>query len=1220
MADLEQFLERFKSSSDAEKLWLQHLFVFVKENISPVLSPSRSYSRPVSTTPSVSELSLVLVRILQENSASHTFPVSYRLVRVSELVSLQNVPCVSNLSWTTNQHRAWVREAELTPGLRPLSRVNLLLIGRLSRGRGADLRLSDASGDLTCQSQVQVWDQNLDQAVFLPHWNYIPHNAPGQGLLELIGCPLLLCPGPAQELADVSEGAGLRAALSVSQTAGFLLKQKTRGRGSRGRRVSVRGVVSAVCPLLDVSGTTFFIFSLTNEKTVHIIVKDGSRLWWHRSMHVGQTVHMTELRACTLRGWSGNSVLSPTDQSQLSVQTNQSQLRVETDQSQLSFQTDQSQLSIQTSQSQLGSEESQSGKMDQSGLRCSPVICYRGTVTEVLSRGAGLYLIDGRVALCLANQPLPARPIRPGDRLELSNVHLLLRPSPDFTPIMLCCCLRSSVRVTGFSPGYYGDDREGCPGDGVLARLLLQKNVGVAEYLWMCHVTSRLRLSLFPQGQCLCLLSWKILENISPKPRQVHHRDIYREMMDVPHTCPLSQYQPDPLVPQVLGLSDLRDSLVSFCWSSLDLRSLLPPDGPSLNCTQLNAALSWSQSRLNSDLSDQDQPDHRLGRRPLLLVGLLELPTQTSDSQCLQLRDNTGTISCVVTETGPEKNQARTGPDRDLTKTGPARDQTAAFNTSWIGCLVCVQYFTMVMERFIQSNFPSFKHLDQDQFISSKHCRIYLQFSLDQVHVLSPSVAMTTHLRQGAGTEGEFIKEEEPEEMKSKQRKQDGAKTQDGGRAFVSVVISVEQKEGVAWRNVGAGPTLAFTVRAAVMGPVVSWGLNPKNQPITERETDRDKKVLSLSFCGAACRWFPLLHVGGFYRLVAPDSEDCSALTGCVVAGQSGVELHADSAIQVRADWRIHTVPRPQYVTSESCDLRSLSDIINSRGSDLVSFQALVLDRVGVSDRSQDSSGVRLTVCDLKGRSLQVYLDINHALFIPGLLPGNTLNLNRVQRKVSRSGAVYCSSVAVSCVSVVLLGQSSAPAPPPFPMMLLGRWRQEGGVSVARVRGHVVCVLFLQLQWSCSLCDSVFTESCSGARCRSTSAVFQAKAKVVLEDGSAEAQVWFYSPWVQTLLRLDDSQWEGLQRALRGKGHLQVYPKGQSLSMTCSDPDLDCLLSFFLCLCNESVIGSVSLTCRRQSPPRSPGSQVRRVVRGSRDFVTRVTPPLLLTCVHLEHC
>lgn len=41
-------------------------------------------------------------------------------------------------------------------------------------------------------------------------------------------------------------------------------------------------------------------------------------------------------------------------------------------------------------------------------------------MTEVLSRGAGLYLIDGRVALCLANQPLPARPIRPGDRLEVS--------------------------------------------------------------------------------------------------------------------------------------------------------------------------------------------------------------------------------------------------------------------------------------------------------------------------------------------------------------------------------------------------------------------------------------------------------------------------------------------------------------------------------------------------------------------------------------------------------------------------------------------------------------------------------------------------------------------------------------------------------------------------------------------------------------------------------
>lgn len=125
-------------------------------------------------------------------------------------------------------------------------------------------------------------------------------------------------------------------------------------------------------------------------------------------------------------------------------------------------------------------------------------------------------------------------------------------------------------------------------------------------------------------------------------------------------------------------------------------------------------------------------------RRPLLLVGVLELPSSTSE-HTLQLRDGTGAVACVVTETSEEEDEC----------------QRAAFNTAWIGtkkyhteveghfiapslpirrvcvcvflcdpgCLVCVQQFTMVTERFLQSNFPSYQHLDQDKFITHKHCR-----------------------------------------------------------------------------------------------------------------------------------------------------------------------------------------------------------------------------------------------------------------------------------------------------------------------------------------------------------------------------------------------------------------------------------------------------------------------------------------------------------------
>lgn len=53
-------------------------------------------------------------------------------------------------------------------------------------------------------------------------------------------------------------------------------------------------------------------------------------------------------------------------------------------------------------------------------------------------------------------------------------------------------------------------------------------------------------------------------------------------------------------------------------------------------------------------------------QRPLLLVGVLVLPPQTSE-QSVQLRDGTGALACVLTE-------------RDQ-----RGEQSAVFNAAWIG-------------------------------------------------------------------------------------------------------------------------------------------------------------------------------------------------------------------------------------------------------------------------------------------------------------------------------------------------------------------------------------------------------------------------------------------------------------------------------------------------------------------------------------------------------
>ncbi|XP_035986962.1 CST complex subunit CTC1 isoform X1 [Fundulus heteroclitus] len=1321
MDSLQEFLDRFGPSSEAESIWLKNFFTFVQEHLSAAAcgsAPSAAHQSPAgaSCDHRVEQLSVSAVEKIQEKSClTCGLPVSYRPLSVSELLSQQHLACVSNLSWSTNQHRAWLREAELSlPGQRALPRVNLLLIGWLREGRGGEWRLMDDSGNVRCEMVCPspLW---MNRPVFLPHWNYIPHDALGQdqdrGYLEVIGSPVLLCPRAEQGLAASVGGAGLDGAVSVREAAGVLRNRV------RGQRVSVWGQVDSVCPLLDVSGSSFFFFSLRDDDhTVPVLVKD-IRLWWSRCVCVGLSVCVTALRVCSLRGWRGNNVLTVTHRSQLhtgytqqhNIQLHNTHTHPDNTQPD-NTQQHTEQHSDSTHEAEPvpltpadhahsdhhllmdhegaepeeagpeGAEHEEDPVQPAVRIKQSRVISYQGVVTEVVSEGAGLYLMDRKVGLCLAYQPPERRRLRAGDQVELHHVHFLYRPCPDLPPSMLCCCLRSSLRVTAFSRVGGASEDPRCPADGVLPRLLLQHIRGMDQYLWTCHLTSQLAHSLVPVElhhhppppppplpQCVCLLSWKLSETLWTR-RQPGPRDIYSEMLDHPHRCPLNQYQVDPSVPQLLSVSDLLQSLRSSCWSSVSLRSLLPQDGSSLSRSEVNSSLSWSCRTLSSDPQTGDS----LRPRPLLLVGVLQLPSERSEfRQTLQLRDATAAVGCVVTETTEDGGQR------------------ASFNTAWIGCLVCVRRFSMVTERFLQSEFPSYQHLDQDRFITHRTCRVYLQFCLDHLVILSPSATMAAHLRRQGEESGEEAQRGEEEEeddddddgdddgMKKRRRDEevsssvtiathlrrqgeesggeeeedddDGMKkrrrdedvfscvtmtTVPGGgasHACVSMVIKVRSKGGVAWSNAGirtndgreAGLELGFSVTALVIGPVFSWGRDPKNQPMTEKEAEPEREVeVLLLFSGGSARWFPVLQPGCFYRVTAANAQDPSVLIGCRVRGQSGVEVHSDSTIQVGSDWRFHTLTRPlllrhTWTQTPPPSVLSVSQVLDC-SSEVVTFQGLISERRSLMDgkgQSKDRhSGVRLTVCDQSGRSLCVYLDLSHAPYPPGLLPGNQVLLSGLLRKLSRSGGVYCSLSPVSCVTVTALGDSCRLSPPPpSPSMHLAQWAASRCVQ-GQVRGHVVGFLFLQLQWSCSLCGSVYRQVCS-SQCGSSSAVFQSSAKLVIDDATAEAHVWLSGKPVQTVLGLADSQWEGLQRALRVRGHIRVFPRGRSLGTEGDSEDV--LLHFLLSLCSSDVISQqVSLTCRKLANQSS--EEVRRFSRGDRDFLTRMPRPLQLTCVYLE--
>ncbi|XP_077444223.1 CST complex subunit CTC1 isoform X2 [Stigmatopora argus] len=1138
------FRNRFKPQGEAEAKWLEGLFHFVRDHVWPLMV-DRDLTCPagLSDDDGVTQLSAsVLKRIRGANSDARTLPVSYTLTCVSELLSHQRVACASYPLPGTDRERA-----EAAPGRETLPRERLLLIGRLTDGGDGEWMLRDAGGGVVCEivSPSPLW---MGRLVFLPRWQYFPRDLVGQedpeprGRLELMCSPVLLCPTPAPEIHDGHP-------ISVKEALALLPEKILK------RRLSVHGRVASVCPTLCISGIYFFFFTLSEDMhTVPILVKINSKLWWAKCLTVGDCVHVTALDVYALKPWGGKKVLCANSRSELH-KTHDHWLAEE------------GASSLSHSPRDGAGEPAEEGATSRSdsarGLRRSEVIDYQGTITEVVNEGAALFVMDGELGLCLAHRPETSRRPRVGDRLLLHHLHYLRRPSPDFPPRMLCACLRSTVTVTGFGDATPPAPDRVCPRDGLLRRSLVAKNPDVSRYLWTCHLAARLRSSLLPKTspQCVCPVAWELMERAFGRAPP-NRRNIYAEMLDECHSCPLTQYGDDCVQDQYTNLSELCKALEQDCWASLTLRSLLPPGGGGQTSAQINAVLSWSSRILTSDPACAQGDAPALRERPLLLVGVLELPSSAT-RHTLQLTDRTGSVACVFTETDE----------------GDDGDQSATFDTAWIGCLVSIRRFAAVTERYIQSEFPSYQHLDQDKFITSRNCSVYLQFSRESVHILSPSVGMERHLR----AKGAESKEDEDESSSAT------------ATAYVSMVLRVEQKDGVTWREEES----SFSVEATAVGPAATWGRDPRNGPIREVETGKERSV-TLLCSGASARWFPLLQPGHLYRLVATGETD-------------EFRWSRDVELRVRHGCKFHTLKRrflAGHLRTQGAAVFTVSQVLDC-SADLVTFEGLVTERLNLKDMTKDAGNdvieLRLVVCDQSGRSLHIYLKLNPKSYQPGLLPGNTLLFSAFRRRLSRVGRVYCSNVAVSWVAVVRLRDQSSEDRAPAPMMQLAGWTERSR-TVGRVRGHLVRFLFMQLQWNCSMCGCVYTQSSCGSGCKSTSAFFDSVAKLVIEDGTGEAHVRVAGELLRRLLGLSERQWEGLQRALKARGWLQVYPKGRG--QACDDDDL----LQFLMLCARGV-DAVVLTCSRESQGKE---EVKRLTRGKRDFVTRMAPSLKLNCLHIH--
>ncbi|KAJ8281889.1 hypothetical protein COCON_G00044080 [Conger conger] len=1389
---MDSFLGEFEEANKTELRWLRELYTFIEDTFCSVTGHNAGYS--------ATQLALAVVRRVQRavGTKPAMLPLGYRLVSVLELVTRQHRFCCSHLTWTTTEYREWTKEAEgVLSNYKALSPAYLILVGFLTDGSSepgvtcdGTWKVRDGSGSVMCEvlNPSPEW---LGQLMLFPSWNYIPQHAPGQsqepkGYLEISASPLPLVPSPRA----FAPGGSLPKLMGTREAAKVLQLRERQ----RGLRLQVFGEVCTVSPLLEIGVKSFFCFCLKEgASSVPVLVMDPGCLSWQQCVYVAVLVCVSGLRVCGLREWPGRKVLCVTPESRLHIlkeppatlltweevlgspgrygktgskrpgrqetemdtQT-QTDTQTETDiQTETDTQTDtQTETDTQTdTQTKMQTIRTLPQTFPVAKTKTSKMISYKGVVSKVLNSEAGLYEMDGKVGLCLAYQPLPrgGHHLRAGAEIELHDVHFLYQPSPHALPIMLCACLRSSARVISFSR--LETEKSSCLlWDSPALCLQLERNLGVSQYLWLCHCLSALRERLCPRwvregslrGVARRLLSSVVL----PGQEGGRPRELYREMLEEPHCCPLTEYSVDSPSCELLSVGDLRSWMEGQCWDSMSLQSLLPPSAPHLTRAQLNPLLAWSVHVLCAGTLP----------RPKVLVGVLKVRGR---GPSLRLEDQTGVIDCVIVE------------KRD------SDSYCAAYNTAWLDCLVCVQRYTLVMERFLTTDFPASTHLDQERYITHRHSRLYIQLCLDDLTVLSPSVAMakfrsvtegeksgegekqmdevtphpsadrpggsrdgsrgseqSSHVRKeremvegerpgrsadrshkqateepalsavtGKGSkpgldqttkrtrQGEerpakhgkrSRKEDKEDDLKSRiqpvEEKQettgsgvgdshtrplaDPARSLTSGRLkvatpvpCVSVIFCVESKEGLAFRNVQVseedpGLSLCFGVSAVLLGGVQRWGQDPRNCPLEQRETTiggAENDRVELQFVGDSVRWYPLLQLGTVYRMVAPHTEDPGVLSGCSVPGQGGGRLHSAPTVQVLPRWHLHTLPLQQAHGRVERKVWSVSEVLAcSVAATLVTFEGVISRRIPLLEERgkiptvqsehrdkgvdmEQTLNIRLTVQDVvsPGLSIQVYLDLSQRPYTPGLIAGATVLFHTFQRKVSQIGSVYCRSLPLSCVTVTAPGRAgSAERGAPPPIMHLGEWARKGAACCgsARVRAHVTCVLFLQLRWVCSLCTSVFQQDACTRNyppCTSTTGVFQAEAKAVVEDGTAEAQVWFSSQTVSHLLALNTTEWEGLQRLVRVRGHLRVYHQGRNVvsDEVSEDPLLQYLS--YLCVC-AAVCRSVTLTCELQSRAQSSAAQrhenaqLKRFTRGDREFVTRIPAPLQLHCTELR--
>ncbi|KAJ1084558.1 hypothetical protein NDU88_004705 [Pleurodeles waltl] len=1253
-------------------------------------------------------------------------PLSYSFLTLADLRSQQSTPVCSHLNWSTSRFEKWAHEGrQAVTGQKELPRAHLILMGYLtnegqvqSGSKSAfdgNLYVRDKTGVMACE-MLEFSFEWLGHLFLFTNWAYIPsaytHADPG-GYLEIYAPPVHVMPPTMpvtlQLECKVLEDLETITALSVQSATQLLLDRSLSGK----TLFSLVGELCRVSSILKIGDhALFFLFlkDFSSDVSLPILVQSPEKLCWLHVLRIGKHYVLTNLQALRSKP-SRRRVFTVSSASQLqSYDENRVRVRelnILLGPAARPAYEAHSLQSIEASSHQSSMQDCSSLELladePASSIKTSKMLTFKGTITKVLNSPAGLYELDDSICLCVAHQPIlkNGRALRPGAVVELEDVHLQQKPSAHFPLIVLCCCLRSVIRLGDFSrlcTTYQPFNAT----TNIYSQLLMMYHLDLPGYLWMVSAIESLLQKLCPN-----LMDPQDLLAYSDVPGMVErclepylallpvthdgHRDIMQELIDEEHHCPLVEYQ--SLKPRcyIPSLSELLSMTQRRSWELLPISKIIPQaEACYMTAPELNRALTWSFHRF---FADDFKP------KPVV-IGVLRA---SSRSGFLLLQDETGSLPCrVLRRTEDEESQF--------------------WATDNLGYILQVEEYQLVVERLVQSNFPSWEQLPNKEYIKETNCRVYIQFFIDDAQTLDePSPLSQTEPADPIPIESgdtlnptrEVQRVDQDTDCRMGPPPAKAARIQQAdmgeitksiipgqmsGQQCVTRLFIVLHKEGLLLRNCRlshqsnvahiqkqsgsskAELQLSFYAVSAWIGKPCRWSHLDSVKGIPEIEAAEQEwddntpfQKVKLLFMGKAIRWTDVLHAGGVYRIVVPQENDvgvleCSSSSCIQLSTQHRLQSSCPLSLCIQDRWRLQYVASLSDVTNHQkvhaalASMRPrispIAKILSSSATDaLVSFCCEVSGRTVYEPdrksrtitaqrtrRSHDvflpwDLSIKVTVKDPSDAScsMDVYMDLAMAPYPLGLLPGAKVYFENLQMIISRAKKVYCRYLVCSSFTILRFMPSEQPRlllPRPevssfasIPLVLFIKLMSKSETPPkGRSTCRVTSVISLSLCWVCTICTAIFKQGrCTQnlPPCPSLNGVFQASARIVVEDGSSEALVKCRNQHVVSLLRLSSSQWDGLQHHVLDLGEVHIQQWGRSTEHREEEVTEDFFTHVLKMLCNSNsvcrpILLSFELERRAAQSGQSDSRQMRRFTHRDQEYVTTLHPQLSLICLDLQ--